>query len=187
MNKQKSQNLFALSEGSNGHVQPFLQTNFVHSVCRWFSYGVGISLSYALPGTEYIPASFEGALVKNIGPLTKADISWLTALFQANVSFFVPLESGYKPYLSVSYQMYYKSNDRISFRYQNGYDWAGNFYPLSSAVAQKDSNQVAHIGLIQGGVTLNSYGTLECGWQGIIGGFNSPLSSGWIVRLNFVF
>lgn len=187
LSEQKSKNLFAVPRGSNGHTQPFLQTNFTHSVCRWFSYGVGLLMSYALPASEFIPASFQGALVKNCGPLTKANISWLSVLFDAHFSFFVPLESEYKPYLVTSYQIYYKSFDRLSFKYQNGYDWAGNFYPLSSAVAQKGSNRIAHIGLIKAGIAISSYAQLECGWQGVFGGFNTPLSNGWIIHCNFVF
>ncbi len=187
LSEQKSKNLFAVSSGSNGHTQPFLQSDFVHSVCRWFSYGIGLILSYALPSSEYIPASFQGAIVKNCGPLTQANTSWLNALFQTEFYFFVPFESDYKPYLITSYQMYYKSNDRISFKYQNGYDWAGNFYSLSSAVAQKNSNTLAHVGLIKIGFDIHSYGKLECGWQGIVGGFNTPLTNGWVIHCNFIF
>jgi hypothetical protein len=187
LNEKESAILFMLSKGSNGHAQPFFQTNFIHSVNDWFSYGIGCLLSCALPASEYIPASFEGAFVKNCGPLTRADISWLTSIFQAQGSWYVPLESGYKPYFAAAYQWYYKSEDHISFVYQNAFDWAGNFYPLSSAVAQKNSNSSAHFCTISGGVTLKSYGVLECGWQGIIAGFNTVRTHGWTARFSFIF
>ncbi|OGB98038.1 hypothetical protein A3F06_00040 [candidate division TM6 bacterium RIFCSPHIGHO2_12_FULL_36_22] len=176
--------LFLQPLGNNGHVEWNLGLASGWDLSRCIKLYADFSYNWVLSATECIAGSFKGATVKNIGPVTKANISWNYLLFHANAILMYPSSERFG--LNVRYQYYYKQKDSINFCVTSIKDLAGETKTLDPTILQKFTN--VHANQIGADIfSVFDYCTLWGGISYVVGGKNAPQEFIWNVGLDINF
>ena len=159
--------------GTNGHYQFRLGFIGNFEATTWCKFHTDFFYAWVLPHTERIPASFEGALVRNIGPCVLAKTSWDYLFANADVTFLASDCCGF----NVGYQVYHKRCDKIEFCEPTATDLAGvPNQPLSASVAAEKTNQTQHKIVAEFFLRTN-YCELFTGYDYAVAGKNAPVDT----------
>jgi hypothetical protein len=181
LSKIDAASLFKLPVGANGHVQIFNLIGVEYEPCRWFEGHIKGSYYSVLSAPEWIPAAFTGAAVKNLGPITRADISWGYLLIDVDALIRIPVDcAGGSFFIKGNYQYYNKSKDKITYQYAQFPDWSGSVQTLSGTVAALDTHAHAHTFACMVGCSLK-YFEIGGGFHAVVAGTNVPVTRGWSV------
>lgn len=128
--------------GNNGHfeIRPGLVLGF--DPIEWCKIKVDLTYSFVLKHREYIPASFAGATVANIGPAAPARVSW--GYFAGDIDF--TFVHPYNQCLGwmIAYEAYAKRKDKICFDCNVVLDLLDNPQTVDSTILVANTNRVAH-------------------------------------------
>ncbi len=112
--KTTAQNPYAICLGNRGHTEGFIGAGFTLLIPH-SSLSITTDAQYntALSALEKIAATSKGALIKNMGPETTADVSWHSA--QGNVWLHITHPKATNITFGVGYDWYVKTDDVIIF------------------------------------------------------------------------
>lgn len=161
-------NHFELRAGTMGCYDPFC----------WFNVRADIMGSYVFSHTEKVAAPFTGATIKNIGPTIDGKISWYWFYGHVACNFMAPYEL--TPGLTIGYEWYYKSKDRVSLNQSTAVDFEGNVRPLDANVLEMRTNVISHkafVEMFHQGCGWQLFG----GWSGVFAGKNAPKDIDWYI------
>lgn len=177
----KKNNVFSFATGSNGHTGLYAGANGVYKPSEWFTIVSCAMIDSFLSAEEYIPASFQGASVKNFNQLTPATKSWTTTKFRLDLYFNMPThyKDSMMATLIFGYECFHKHKDNISFVYPRLLDATGNIQPTDNRVAAFQTNRQAHTIAINVMLTIFEKINIFGGWNRVIHGYNTPKSTGW--------
>jgi len=155
--------------GNNGHfeLRPGLVIGLEY--VDWMLFKADMTYSIVLERTEYLPAAFQGATVRNIGPAITGNVSW--SYFEGNfgLTFVHPCNQSLG--CTIEYDAYIKQPDRIRFCGTTAADFTGVQQPLDNRVLETDSRRVAHsirTEVFYAGYCCNIYG----GFSQVVAGEN---------------
>jgi len=149
--KQKTDhNPYRPNLGNGGHWEIKLAALVAWHPVYWMNMKLDLAYSFALEGRENRGASFKGANVKNIGPSVRADVDYGYFVGNFDLTFFHPKTC--KLATTLGYQLYYKTEDHISYKVKSLESWLGhkadgktaNAYDLDSGVARRHTEAVGH-------------------------------------------
>lgn len=166
---------------NRAELQCFIDGAIRYSIGDSIAVNGNVGLYAILPHEEYVNASFVGAQLKNLGPVVPADISAYAMRLGIATSWSGPRILQVQPGISVGYECYLKSEDHITYRYNQGYDWSGVLRSLSSDVAARDSGMVRHTVTVSCDIATN-YFHMSAGYRGAFAGRNTILSHGSFVK-----
>ncbi|HJM69240.1 MAG TPA: hypothetical protein QGF02_04805 [Candidatus Babeliales bacterium] len=176
--------LFLQPLGNNGHVEIGLGGALGWDMCRSIKLYGDCSYNKVLSATECVAGSFSGATVKNIGPATRAKISWDYFLAHASVILMYPSSDRFG--LNLRYQYYNKKKDSICFCSKTIKDLAGETKTLDSTILKEFTDVRAH----QLGADIFSIFEFCTFWGGmsyVVGGTNAPKEFIWNVGFDINF
>jgi len=148
----------------------------------WMNIKIDGRYVFVLRDEEKRMAAFKGACIKNIGPCTKADVSW--EYFDGTIDFnlFHPKTDAIS--CVVGYEFYYKTEDNIDFKCRTLQSWLGkklvdgewveNNQTLDSKVAEKYTDSIAHKVRFETSFRISQYFELFCGGAYTFAGKNAP-------------
>lgn len=176
-------NIFSFATDSNGHTGLYAGANSVFKPSEWFTIVSCAMVHSFLSAEEYIPASFQGASVKNFNQLTPATKSWTTTRFGLDLYFNLPThyKDSMLTTLIFGYECFHKHKDNISFVYPSLLDATGNIQSTDNRVAAFQTNRQAHTIAINVMLTFFEKINIFGGWNRVIHGYNTPKSTGWHV------
>lgn len=170
--------------GNGGHWEIRLGGLLAWQPWSWMNVKLDGYWAFVLEAKEDMPAAFEGACVKNIGPCTTADVSWDYFVGNVDFNFFHPKTDAISGLLG--YQFYYKTKDKIDFGCTQLESWLGNAYnettetwdenlqTLSSKVAERRTKGIAHRVRFEKSIRITRWFELFCGGAYTFAGKNVP-------------
>lgn len=155
--------------GNNGHYE--LRPGLVLGCDYWDWMLLKADLTYSivLKRTEWLPASFTGATIQNIGPATAGNVSWGYFFGDIDLTFVHPWNQSFG--WNIAYQAYVKQHDKVRFCSQQAPDFNGTLQTLDSSILQANTSRVGHIirsELFYAGDCCNLYG----GFSQVVAGKN---------------
>ena len=173
--------------GNNGHFELRGGGDMYWDCFEWLRLSMDSAYSFVLPRKEDVALPFKGATVKNIGPGTKAPVSWQYFKGAVNLIFFHPDDAGIR--MKTGYELYYKTKDKVSLAegtgikkvgnvYQ-GKDFEGNWAELDKEVIRNKTNQVAHKLTNEFSVQLREKCEGFGGFSYVFAGKNAPRELVW--------
>ncbi len=134
--------VYHMQTGNNGHFELRVGGEFGWGPCNYFDVRADIFYNHIFKRTEKRAAPFKGAIIKNIGAPIDVDVSWDAVTGHIDVDFFNPYnrELG----LSVGYEGYYRTEDRVGICQTTAVDCLGNTQPLDPCVMEKGTSTVSH-------------------------------------------
>lgn len=117
-----------LQTGNNRHWEIFAQVATGYQPLEWLSFDISASANHVFARSQNFVAAFEGATVKNLGPLVKAYVSWDYFTAQANLNFFHP----HNPELgcTLGYSLFAKRHDHVRYDDADATDLFGNAHKI---------------------------------------------------------
>lgn len=150
--------------GNGEHFEIKLGANFAWDACKWFSIKLDASYNFVLEGKEQRAAVFAGSTVKNIGPCTDADVDWGYFIGRVDFQFVHPKTCCLSTVLG--YEIYYKTEDHLTFKKTNLQSWLGTDAKLDSNLARKNTESISHKGRMESTYQANKY--LDIFWGGSV-------------------
>lgn len=169
--------------GNGGHYE--VRTGFQGGVdvTRWFKVRGDFFYAWVLNGTESIPATFQGATIKNIGPCVPAKIHWGYLFANLDATFFANDCCGF----NIGYQVYHKGCDHVQFCQATATDLAGRpNQPLDASVAQMLTNRTQHKILAEFFLSTSSC-EFFTGYDYAVAGKNAPVDSDFYLGIKVAF
>lgn len=147
----------------------------------WMVIKVDAMYSFVLEATETRAAAFKGATIKNFGPATKADVDWGYAVGHVDFTFFHPQTE--KVRSMIGYEIYYKTQDHLSFKVKEMQSWLGQAYndagvlvannqPLDNDLARMNTESLAHKVRGETSCQINKYFEVFAGGSAVFAGQN---------------
>jgi len=180
------QSPYAIHLGNRGHIESYIGAHTTlaipHTSCFLTSY---MRYTTALPAIEIISATPRGAQIKNMGPSTRAEISWHSA--QGDV--WLHLTHPYQPALrcSIGYDWHAKIEDSLSFVDSAPQSYLGALFNsstrkydianpliLDAEVAKLHTGMVRHTLKVATHYELSQYVKLSGQIGYVLGGRNCP-------------
>lgn len=150
--------------GNGEHFEVKLGANFAWDACKWFSIKLDASYNFVLEGKEQRAAVFAGSTVKNIGPCTDADVDWGYFIGRVDFQFVHPKTCCLSTVMG--YEIYYKTEDHLTFKKTNLQSWLGTDAKLDSNLARKNTESISHKGRMESTYQANKY--LDIFWGGSV-------------------
>lgn len=150
--------------GNGEHFEIKLGANFAWDACKWFSIKLDASYNFVLEGKEQRAAVFAGSTVKNIGPCTDADVDWGYFIGRVDFQFVHPKTCCLSTVMG--YEIYYKTEDHLTFKKTNLQSWLGTDAKLDSNLARKNTESISHKGRMESTYQANKY--LDIFWGGSV-------------------
>ena len=163
--------------GNNRHWEVKVGAELGWEPTDWLAMKIDGLYSHAFRRTERVAAPFQGATVKNIGPLIDGRISWDYFIGNVDFTFLSPCNACGVGF-DVGYQIYVKGKDRIKFDQETAVDFLGNVQPLDADVLRNRTDVIAHKVktemFVQG-----EYWQIFGGWTHVFAGKNAMRESDW--------
>lgn len=168
--------LFAQPVGCDGHYQLMASAKLFWQPIDWFTMRTDVSYWWALSHHEKINASFQGATVKNLGPVVIADVSWSYLVGHIDATF---VHCDEYPYgLNIGYELFARTSDKIRFVNMEIKDLLGIVRPLDNKVAQLKSNGLVNKIRTEFFMQHKQF-ELFAGWIYAVAGRNAPKETDW--------
>jgi len=143
-------NPYTIHLGNRGHMEYFLGSNVSWDI---FNTIVNITLdtkySWLMAASEERAAPGFGSKIKNIGPGMLADTYWNH--FTGDISLNIVNQEMHNMFFSIAYNLYYKTEDSITFHNDFIESWLGaytngksNSYKIQHGLAAKNTEQIGH-------------------------------------------
>lgn len=187
-NEKESVQVFKLPLGNNGHTGIEFGLAYHYTPCAWFDLLIDGSYTSILSAREHIPAVFAGSQLKNLGPITRANISWGEVQLHIDACMHMPLLLPHHDFaLMVGYEFFHKTRDKVSFAYARVPDIEAIVRPVDDRLAARGTHITAHTFTVQGSYQisgcLRKFGTLHAGGTFVVGGSQVPALRGWFIGL----
>src|SRR5437762_1545017 len=130
------------------------------------------SFTQVLSAREWIPATFLGATIKNLGPVTPADINWSYVMVHIDCGVHVPVVESHWLNILFGYELYHKHKDHVDFIYLQEKDATDAFRLLDHLVSESKTNVHAHTLYLQGSYQFDERLVLQIGGDWVVGGLN---------------
>jgi hypothetical protein len=108
----------------------------------WMNLKADASYHFVLESTENRMAVFAGSTVKNLGPKAAADVDWGYFVGHVDATFFHPKNRDIRSVLG--YELYYKLEDRLTYKNATAVAFDGGAKALSSKLAVKNTESIGH-------------------------------------------
>lgn len=128
--------------GNNGHVE--LRGGLIagFDCTRSLKLKVDAAYTWVLEATEQVAAAFQGATVKNIGPVVPARVKWQYFVGHVDATFLHPRNQSLG--CNLGYEFFYKHADQIRYCSPTAADFIGNVAPVDSCLAAARTREIAH-------------------------------------------
>lgn len=147
----------------------------------WMNIKIDGMYSFVLESSETRAAAFKGATIKNFGPAVQADVDWGYAVGHVDFTFFHPCTD--KVRSMVGYEIYYKTEDHLSFKQKQAESWLGrkfdaagnlvaNPQDLDSGLARKNTEGIGHKVRWETSCQINKYFEIFGGGTCVFAGQN---------------
>lgn len=145
-----------------------------------FNIKVDASYNFVLESTEKHSAAFKGALIKNFGPCTEADVDWGYFIGHVDFTFFHPKTQDIRS--MIGYEILYKTEDHLTFKQTAIQSFLGGQFnpvtglfepnpkPLDSGLARKGTQSIAHKVRTETSFQINPYFEIYAGASGTFAG-----------------
>ncbi len=150
--------------GNGEHFEIKLGANFAWDACKWFSVKLDASYNFVLENKEKRAAVFAGSTVKNIGPCTDADVDWGYFIGRLDFQFVHPKTCCLSTVMG--YEIYYKTEDHVTFKKTTEVSWLGTAAKLDSKLARKGTESISHKARMESTYKANKY--LDIFWGGAV-------------------
>lgn len=134
--------VYYMQPGNNGHFELRFGGEFGWGPCHYFDVRADLFYNHIFTRTEKRAAPFKGATIKNIGAPIDVDVSWDAVTGHIDLDFFNPYNKELG--LSVGYEGYYRTKDRVDLCQKTAVDCLGNTQPLDASVLEKGTSTVSH-------------------------------------------
>ena len=177
---------YAIHLGNRGHVEFFVGGGITLAIphTQWFITS-DAQYTTALSAIEYISATSRGALIKNMGPETRADISWHST--QGNVWLHMQHPATNSLSFAVGYEWYSKIEDTLIFLDTDINSFLGNTFNSTSRkydtanpitldpdIAKNHTGAISHTVRLSTTYTPSPYIKLCASAGYVLGGRNTP-------------
>lgn len=181
--KRKEKNalqIFRLETGNNGHFEVAFGLEAGVQPCNYFAMTMDYRFNHVCKHAQWMPATFTGATVRNVGPATKADLSWNYHVLNIDFNMFHPCNKDMG--CVFGYELYARHKDHISFC-GSATDFFGQTQTLDSSVAEMHTKAMLH--KLRGQMFHRwNFGEIFFGGSHAVGGYNAMKESE--VHLGFV-
>lgn len=134
--------VYHMQTGNNGHFELRVGGEFGWGPCNYFDMRADIFYNHIFKRTEKRAAPFKGATIKNIGAPIDVDVSWDAITGHIDINLFNPYNKELG--ISVGYEGYYRTKDRVGICQTTAVDCLGNTQPLDPCVMEKGTSTVSH-------------------------------------------
>lgn len=177
--KMSGNKVFALPLGNNGHFECKIGGYWCWQASERFSIDADLAYTAVLSAHECVSASFVGAQIKNLGPLTNADIAWNYYLGHINAYVHVYSCNERDCTVGLTYELYHKGHDDVHFSCGVQKDCIGNTNQVDAAVIEKLTKVTSHKVGAQLNYTVigeerDPIITLVAGYNQVVAGSNVP-------------
>jgi hypothetical protein len=179
--------VFALPLGNGGHTELKIGGHACYQPCTWFRLNSDILYSHVCKNQESVAAPFQGATVKNLGPIICANVGWnyLEAHVDATCSFVVCqcMETAFH----LGYEVYQKWRDHVSFGIPKAIDCFGTLQPLYPCLLTAKTKALSQ--KVYGDFEIGYTPTLDMGFRLFVGfdvvvtGHNIPKEHGFHIGI----
>jgi hypothetical protein len=180
--KYNPQKIFQQQLGNNGHGEIGLGAQIYLLPLDCLRFFGNFQYNWVLRRTEKVLATFQGATIKNLGPVTDASIKWQYVLGHLAVQGVYFWTDRYAIEATFSYEGYHKTKDHVTFAVAQLKDFLGNVQPLDPTVIEQRTNMTTHTLAVQA-TFLFTKNWIDARWYGgaswVVGGHNTPRDRGW--------
>jgi hypothetical protein len=135
--------VYRMETGNNGHWEIGAYAIGAWRPVNCFGLSISGSAHHVFGRDEWMPASFQGATVKNLGPAVEGNMSWDYFTFSTNFSFYHPQNCDLG--CVFGYQLWAKTKDSIKYTATMGTDFLGQTNQiLDPTVAEQYTDAMSH-------------------------------------------
>ncbi len=131
-------NPFEVHMGNGEHFEIRIGGLIAWEPLDWMNIKADVYWSFVLESEEHRAASFKGAQVKNIGPEIEADVDWGYLVLNLDFNFYHSKDKNLQS--MIGYQLYYKTEDNVSFDVEKLESWLGKKLNTSTGCYTEDNN-----------------------------------------------
>ena len=181
----EANNPYLVHLGNRNHLEAFLGGGFMYKPFKLLQVSSDTRFNMVFRGQEQRTATPVGALVKNIGAPTTAQVRWNYVTSDLAFTVFHPKTQTIS--LTAGYNFYYKTEDDITFDTPSIDSWLGktynntdydytiaNVWQLDEAVAQMRTESCAHTVRLQANYSISRLMHLYGSGSYVIVGKNTP-------------
>ncbi|MGD1997575.1 MAG: hypothetical protein PVJ92_01530 [Candidatus Dependentiae bacterium] len=182
--------------GNGEHFEIGGGVRFGGEMFSWLHLNLDGNYMFALEGTEHRCAAPTGSLIRNIGPVVDADVSWSTVVANADVTLVHPQTNDLT--VSLGYQFMYKDQDKINFKLASVDSWLGKIYDsgdytldntmaIDGKLLARNTERYAHRAKINMTYHFSDWFTMGLGGAFTFAGQNAPKSLDWFYHCSATF
>ncbi len=181
-------NPYKMNLGNGDHFEIKVGGKIACATTKCLTIKADAHYNFVLDATEKRMAVFAGSTVKNIGPRADADVSWGYFTGNLDVTLYHPKTKDIAT--TIGYELYYKTEDRITFKDKSMAHFLGGAWvePTATAVgefvenkqllgnkeARKGTEGIAHRGYVEGSYAFSKYLGMSVGGKYTFAGQNVP-------------
>lgn len=184
--------------GNGEHLEVGGGVRFGGEVFSWLHLNLDGNYMFALEGKEHRCAAPTGSLVRNIGPVADAEVSWSTVV--ANADFTVVHPQTNDLTLTAGYQFMYKDQDKINYKLASVNSWLGKTYDATAAdytvantmtidgkLLARNTERYAHRAKANMTYHFSDWFAMSLGGAFTFAGQNAPKSLDWFCNCSATF
>lgn len=172
--------------GNNGHAEIKVGMDAGYRPYQWLGLSIDASYSHVFEHVEAKAAPFTGATIRNIGPITKALVSWDYFVGQFNGTFFHPKDD--RLGFVLGYQFYAKRTDDVTLCFDSLRDCLGSTteYELDGTILENGTKTHSH--KIRSNMFYRfDFWEVYGGASHVVAGKNAMKETEWYVGMNVWF
>jgi hypothetical protein len=129
--------------GNNGHYELRPGLVIASNYWDWMLFKADLTYSIVLKRTEWLPASFVGSTVQNVGPAVAGNVSWGYFYGDIDLTFVHPWNQSLG--WNIAYQAYVKQHDKIRYCGTQAPDFTGALQTLDHTLLEANTSRVGHV------------------------------------------
>jgi len=179
------QSIFTMPLGAQGHYTGKVGLQAIVKTCRWGAIHADIIGFFVSQKQDLTLASFEGAQLKNLGPVVRASTYWNSVVAHAELIITPPNAEAFGAI--GGYEFFHKSRTNLRFCTPAIIDCLGTLQHVSNEVATRTSCITSH--KLRGEIFVKpcDWFILSGGGSYVLSGNNAPQEREWYLSVNAYF